>query len=82
MSALLERLREEAKQLSTGERLALGTELIGLNDIADAETAANEQAWNEEILRRVEDIENGKVEMIPMEQVFSELDESLRCRRQ
>lgn len=79
MSALLERLREQAKQLSDDERCILGAELLapdGDTDIADVE-----QAWDEEILRRVEEIKNGKVQMIPMEEVFTELDEMLRCRR-
>ena len=79
MSALLERLREQAKQLSDDERCILGAELLapdGDNGIAEVE-----QAWDEEIQRRVEEIKSGKVQMIPMEEVFTELDEMLRCRR-
>lgn len=79
MSALLDRLRQQAKQLSDDERCILGAELLapdGDTDIADVELA-----WDEEILRRVEEIKSGKVQMIPMEEVFAELDEMLRCRR-
>ena len=79
MSALLERLREQAKQLSDDERCILGAELLEPDE--EGEAAAVEQAWDEEILRRVEEIKSGKVQMIPMEQVFSELDEMLQCRR-
>lgn len=80
MSTLLERIREQAKQLSDDERCILGAEL--LEPDGDGDDAGIEQAWDEEILRRVEEIKSGKVQMIPMEQVFSELDEMLRCRRQ
>lgn len=79
MSALLDRLRQQAKQLSDDECCILGAELLapdGDTDIADVELA-----WDEEILRRVEEIKSGKVQMIPMEEVFAELDEMLRCRR-
>ena len=47
----------------------------------DDDKASVEQAWDEEILRRVEEIKSGTVQMIPMEEVFTELDEMLRCRR-
>ena len=80
MSTLLERIREQAKQLSDDERCILGAEL--LESDGDGDAADVEQAWDQEILRRVEEIKSGKVQMIPMEQVFSELDEMLRCRRQ
>ena len=79
MSALLERLREQAKQLSDDERCILGAELLAPD--GDTGIAEVEQAWDEEIQRRVEEIKSGKVQMIPMEEVFTELDEMLRCRR-
>lgn len=86
MSALLERLREEAKQLPIGEQIELGTQLIragrpGDGDGDELDLAANEQAWDEEILRRVEEIRSGKVEMISASTVYAELDEMLRCKK-
>lgn len=75
MSALLERLREESKQLPPEERILLGEELLAEDD---PETDA---AWEEEILRRVEEIKSGKVEMIPMDQVFAKIDAMLACSR-
>ena len=38
-------------------------------------------AWEEEIARRVREIEEGSVQMIPAEQVFTEIEASLRARR-
>ena len=84
MSALFERLREEAKLLPIGEQIELGAQLIRAGepgDVDEAELAATERAWDDEILRRVEEIKSGKVEMIPASQVYTELDEMLRCRR-
>lgn len=77
MSTLLERLREEAKQLSDDERCILGAELLGSAGEGDA--AAIEQAWDEEILRRVEEIKSGKVQMIPHEEVMADLRAKYGC---
>lgn len=77
MSALLERLREQAKQLSAEERCILGAELLEPAEEGDA--AAMEQAWDEEILRRVEEIKSGKVEMIPHEEVMAGLRAKYGC---
>ena len=75
MSTLLERLREESKQLSLEDRLLLGEELLADDD------PAVEEAWDEEILRRVEEIKSGKVKMIPMEEVFGTIDTMLSCTK-
>lgn len=79
MSTLLERLREEAKQLTEDDRMTLAADL--LDSCHEADSAQVEEEWNQEILRRVEEIKSGKVEMIPAEKVFAELDEMLRCSR-
>ena len=73
MSALLDRLREESKQLSPDERIALGEELLHAED-PDAD-----KAWEEEILRRVEEIKSGKVKMIPLEEVMGKLRAKYPC---
>ena len=78
MSALLERLREQAKQLSDDERCILGAELLAPD--GDTDIAEVEQAWDEEILRRVEEIKSGTVQMIPHEEVMAGLREKYGCR--
>lgn len=77
MSTLLERIREEAKQLSDDERCILGAEL--LEPAGEADAAAIEQAWDEEILRRVEEIKSGKVQMIPFDEVMADLRTEFGC---
>lgn len=60
---------EEARALPYGERAELIEQLI-----ADAAKDPEiEKAWGDEVLRRLEEIEDGKVQMIPGEQVMAEV---------
>jgi len=77
MSTLLERLREQAKELTDDERCLLGAEL--LEPPGEGDAAEVEQAWDEEILRRVEEIKSGKVKMIPHEEVMASLRAKFPC---
>jgi len=77
MSTLLERIREQAKELSDDERCILGAEL--LEPVEDGDVAAVEQGWDEEILRRVEEIKSGKVKMIPFDEVMTDLRTEFGC---
>ena len=77
MSTLLDRLREEAKQLSDDERCILGAELLEPDGEGDDATVV--QAWDEEILRRVEEIKSGKVQIIPHEEVMADLRAKYGC---
>jgi putative addiction module component (TIGR02574 family) len=63
---------EKALALSTQERGLLIDHLIESLDEGPAEEGV-EEAWDEEIKRRVDDIRSGKVKMIPGEQVLREL---------
>jgi putative addiction module component (TIGR02574 family) len=62
----------KALTLSTQERGLLIDHLIESLDEGPAEEGV-EQAWDEEIKRRVDEIRSGKVKMIPGEQVLREL---------
>jgi putative addiction module component (TIGR02574 family) len=59
---------EKALTLSTRDRGLLIDRLIESLDEGPAEEGV-EEAWAEEIKRRVDDIRSGKVKMIPGEQV-------------
>lgn len=59
---------EKALALSTEDRGLLIDRLIESLDEGRAE-AGVEEAWSDEIKRRVDDIQSGKVEMIPGEEV-------------
>jgi putative addiction module component (TIGR02574 family) len=63
---------EKALALSTQERGLLIDHLIESLDEEPAEERV-EQAWDEEIKRRVDEIRSGKVKMMPGEQVLREL---------
>jgi putative addiction module component (TIGR02574 family) len=63
---------EKALALSTQERGLLIDYLIESLDEGPVEEGV-EEAWGEEIKRRVDDIRSGKVKMIPGEQVLREL---------
>ena len=70
-----EELLEQALQLPADEREKIARALYeSLADEEDDEDPAEvEAAWAEEIKRRVEEIRNGTVEMIPADEVFAEM---------
>ena len=74
MTPQVSEVLEKALALSTQDRGLIIDRLIESLDDEPAEEGV-EAAWSEEIKRRVEEIESGKVEMIPGEQVLSELAE-------
>lgn len=63
---------EKALTLSTQDRGALIGRLIESLDEAPPEPGV-EEAWAEEIKRRVDDVRSGKVQMIPGEEVLRDL---------
>jgi len=62
---------EEARALPYGERTELIEQLIA--DAAKDPDPEIEKAWSDEVLRRLKEIEDGKVQMIPGEQVMAEV---------
>jgi putative addiction module component (TIGR02574 family) len=61
-------LLKKALALPPEARAALATSLFESLDEEPADEGV-EAAWSEEIKRRIEDIDSGKVEMIPYEEV-------------
>ena len=70
MSTLVEELSRKALSLSPEERVQLAEELLATVQEVDVEVEA---AWNEEIRRRIAEIDNGTAKLIPAEEVFAEL---------
>lgn len=62
---------EEARQLPYGERTELIEQLIA--DSAQHPDPETEKAWGDEALRRLKEIEEGKVQMIPGEVVAAKM---------
>ena len=74
MTPQVSEVLEKALALSTQDRGLIIDRLIESLDNESSEQGV-EAAWSEEIKRRVEEIQSGKVEMIPGEQVLRELAE-------
>jgi len=69
MSSTLSELKKKASQLPEEERAELALSLIeSLDGPADSGV---EEAWQQEIERRVRQIERGEVELIRAEEVFA-----------
>lgn len=75
MTAILEKIENEALRLSPKERGELIHRLIvSLESEAEDSPEAIAKAWDEEISRRVADMDAGKTVWIPAEEVFARLD--------
>ena len=75
MSNALSELKQKAAQLTEVERAELALELIeSLDDKVDADA---DEAWRVEIERRIADVESGKVQLIPGDQVFARIRRKL-----
>ena len=70
MSTLVEELSLKAHALSPEERVQLAEELLATVQEPDGEIEA---AWEEEIQRRIAEIDNGTAKLVPAEEVFAEL---------
>ena len=68
MSAALEEITEKALQLSPQDKLALAHRLLSdpHSDVSEIEAA-----WDEEILARIEAIDNGTAIGVPFEEVIN-----------
>lgn len=76
MSSLVEELSARAKALSAEDRARLAEELLeSLQGEADADAEA---AWDQEIERRVAEIESGAVRLIAAEEVHAEARRLIR----
>lgn len=79
MAAILKELENQALQLSPQERGELIRRLIvSLEGPTEDTPEAVAKAWDEEIARRVAEIDAGTAVLIPHEQVVAEIDEMLK----
>ena len=82
MGALLKEIEEQALQLTPKERGELAHRLIvSLDGEPEDSPEAIAKAWDEEIARRVADMEAGRTEWIPAEEVFKEIDQIIATAR-
>jgi len=77
MTPQVSEVLQKALTLSTHERGLLIDRLIESLDDGPAEEGV-EEAWAEEIKRRLDDVRSGKVKTIPGEQVLRQLAKKVR----
>ena len=75
MAVTLEELEAQALKLSIKERSELVHRLIvSIDGEQEGTPEAIAKAWEEEIARRVDELESGRMQLIPGEEVFAEID--------
>jgi len=70
-------LLKRALTLSAEERAELAGSLLESLDGADDDPEAVEAAWNEEIGRRIKDLDSGKAKTVPWEEVRHRISSKL-----
>jgi putative addiction module component (TIGR02574 family) len=75
MSDPVEELSRKARALPPEDRIRLAEELLASVQEVDPEVEA---AWEEEIRRRVAEIDNGTATLIPADEVFAEVRRLLK----
>ena len=75
MADLVSELTERAKALPPEERARLAEELLATLDPGDDDV---EVAWDAEIRKRVAEVENGTVQLVPADEAFARVRQALR----
>ena len=82
MGAILKELEEQALRLPPKERSELAHRLIvSLDGEPEDSPEAIAKAWDEEIARRVADMDAGRTKWIPADEVFREIDAIIAGQR-
>ncbi len=82
MPAILKDIEAQALELPPKERGSLIRSLIlSLEGPVEETPEEIARAWDEEIARRVADMEAGRTEWVPGEEVFARLDEIAKGKR-
>ena len=75
MGAILKEIEEQALRLPPKERSELAHRLlVSLDGEPEDSPEAIAKAWEEEIARRVADMDAGRTKWIPADEVFKEID--------
>jgi putative addiction module component (TIGR02574 family) len=75
MPTLVDELSQKALELPAEERVRLAEKLLATVHEVEPDVEA---AWDEEILRRLAEIDNGTAKLIPAEEVFAEVRRILK----
>ena len=72
MTTLVEELSQKARTLSPEDRARLAEDLLASLEDGSESDSEVEAAWENEIRRRVEEVESGTAKLIPAEDVYAE----------
>jgi putative addiction module component (TIGR02574 family) len=75
MTAKLAAITRDALSLTVEEKIALVQELVA--DAVALSSPAHTEAWDAEVQRRRQEVESGKVRLVPAEEVERSLDRLL-----
>ena len=75
MADLISEVTARAKALQPEDRARLAEELLGTLDTYDDEVDVE---WDDEIRRRVAEVENGTVRLVPANEAFARVRQALR----
>lgn len=75
MTSLVDELSQKAHALPPEDRVRLAEQLLATVYTVDHEVEA---AWEDEIKRRISEIDNGTARLIPAEEVFAEARKLLK----
>jgi len=82
MAATLEELEAQALRLSSQDRGELVQRLIAsLEGESEGTPEEIARAWEEEILRRISEIDTGYARLVPADEVFAEIDALIAGRK-
>lgn len=74
MTDLVAELSAQARALPPEERARLAEELLAS---LDPQLTDVEEAWDEELRRRIDEVERGAVQLVPVEQAFAQVRNAL-----
>ena len=75
MPSLVEELSQKARALPPEERVRLAEELLATVQEVDLEVEA---AWDEEIRRRIAEVDSGAAKLVAADEVFAEVRRLLK----
>jgi putative addiction module component (TIGR02574 family) len=74
-------LLKRARALNSEERAELASSLLESLDAAEDDPKTVQAAWDEEIARRIEDLDSGKAKTVPWKEVQTRISSKLtHCR--
>jgi len=76
-----EEVRQIASQLPADQRVLLANSLWESVDTSSEDAAGVEAAWDSEVLLRLNAIDSGTVEMVPLDDVLARMDARLLAKQ-